>query len=66
MVGRSVVVAPHHRCVVGIGTDDGDGLFRVAVQGQRQARLAASEALPSAEGTASVLQQHEGLACHLQ
>ena len=50
VVGRSVVVTPHQRFVVGIRTDDGN-LLLVFLQWQH---------------VALVLQQHDGLACHVE
>ena len=48
---RTVVVAPHHRRVVGIGSDDGDALMALRVEGQ---------------DVAAVLQQHERLSSHVE
>jgi len=51
VIGCTVVVAPHHRAVVGVGPDDGDAFMALGVEGQ---------------DVTTVFQQHERLSCHVE
>ena len=50
MVGLSVIVSPHHGCIVGIRTNDGN-LLLILIKGQ---------------DAALILEEHYALTCHVE